>query len=199
MQLTLFRNKSAYPIYMTIGNIPKEICRKPSSRAYILLGYLPTTCLENITNTSRKQRVIANLYHACVSWILEPLESAGVDRIWMSTGSGHLYRAHPILAAFISDYPEQLLVTLGLNSDCPRCQKDHNNLREYNNDTEINTSLWDLDKTLNVLGTFNIDASQFLWACASICIKPTPCPFWLKLPFIHIYCFITPDILHQMY
>src|SRR6202041_763924 len=27
-QLTLFRNKSAYPVYMTIGNIPKDICRK---------------------------------------------------------------------------------------------------------------------------------------------------------------------------
>ena len=24
-QLTLFRNKSAYPVYLTIGNIPKEI------------------------------------------------------------------------------------------------------------------------------------------------------------------------------
>ena len=42
-QLTLFRNKSAYPFYMTIGNIPKEIQRKPSCRAYVLLGYLPTS------------------------------------------------------------------------------------------------------------------------------------------------------------
>jgi hypothetical protein len=198
-QLTLFRNKSAYPIYMTIGNIPKEIRRKPSSRAYLLLGYLPTTRLENITNKARKRRVIANLYHACVSRILEPLVSAGVDGIWMSTGSGHLYRAHPILAAFIGDYPEQLLTTLGLNGDCPRCPKDRNTIGEYDNDTEINASLRDLDKTLDALGTFDIDASQFLQACASIRIKPTPRPFWLKLPFVHIYRSITPDILHQMY
>ena len=78
-QLTLFRNKSAYPIYMTIGNIPKEIRRKPSSHAYILIGYLPTTRLENVTNKARKRRVIANLYHACIGRILQPLESAGID------------------------------------------------------------------------------------------------------------------------
>ena len=198
-QLTLFRNKSAYPIYMTIGNIPKEIRKKPSSRAYILLGYLPTTRLENITNQARKRRMIANLYHACVGRILKPLESAGVDGIWMSTGSGNLHRAHPILAAFVGDYPEQLLVTLGLNGDCPRCQKDRNDLGEYDNDTETNASIRDLDKIFDALGTFDMDASQFLQACASIRIKPTPRPFWLKLPFIHIYRSITPDILHQMY
>ncbi|KAM6496352.1 hypothetical protein JOM56_009058, partial [Amanita muscaria] len=40
-QLTLFRNKNAYPIYMTIGNIPKEIRRRPSMRAYVLLVDCP--------------------------------------------------------------------------------------------------------------------------------------------------------------
>jgi Plavaka transposase len=49
------------------------------------------------------------------------------------------------------------------------------------------------------LGTLETDASQFLQACASIRIRPTPRPFWLKLPFLHIYRSITPDILHQMY
>ena len=184
---------------MTIGNIPKEIRRKPSSRAYILLGYLPTTRLEYITNKARKRRILANLYHACVSRILAPLESAGVDGIWMSTGSGDLYRAHPILAAFIGDYPEQMLVTLGLNGDCPRCPKDRDNLGEYDDDTGINASLRDLDKIRDALGTFDIDASQFLKACASIRLKPTPRPFWLKLPFLYIHRSITPDILHQMY
>jgi len=45
--LTLFRHKQAYPVYLTIGNIPKEIRCKPSCCAYVLLGYLPTTCLDS--------------------------------------------------------------------------------------------------------------------------------------------------------
>ncbi|KAI0070092.1 hypothetical protein K474DRAFT_1744707 [Panus rudis PR-1116 ss-1] len=31
-QVMLFRNKAAYPVYLTIGNLPKEIRRKPSQR-----------------------------------------------------------------------------------------------------------------------------------------------------------------------
>ncbi|EKM50269.1 uncharacterized protein PHACADRAFT_213996 [Phanerochaete carnosa HHB-10118-sp] len=50
MQLTLFCNKAAYPVYMTIGNLPKDICSKPSRGSQILLAYLPTTKLEHITN-----------------------------------------------------------------------------------------------------------------------------------------------------
>ena len=53
-QLTQFRGKMAYPLYLTIGNLPKEIRRKPSCRGQILLAYLPTTKLEHIDSpTSR--------------------------------------------------------------------------------------------------------------------------------------------------
>ncbi|EPS92501.1 hypothetical protein FOMPIDRAFT_1137703, partial [Fomitopsis schrenkii] len=40
-QLTQFSgNKSAYPVYMTLGNIPRSLRRKPSEHACILIGYL---------------------------------------------------------------------------------------------------------------------------------------------------------------
>ena len=42
-RVVLFGTKTAYPVYMTIGNIPKDIRRKPSKRTHILVGYLPTT------------------------------------------------------------------------------------------------------------------------------------------------------------
>ena len=87
-QLTDFRNKSAYPLYMTIGNIPKEICRKPSAHAYVLLAYLPTTRLEHVSNKAQRRRLINNLYHACMGKVLKPLESVGIDGIFMTSGDG---------------------------------------------------------------------------------------------------------------
>jgi hypothetical protein len=54
-QVTLFRNKSAYPVYLTIGNIPKEIRRKPSRGAHILLAYLPCTRLDHISNKASRR------------------------------------------------------------------------------------------------------------------------------------------------
>ena len=39
----------AYPVYPTIGNIPKEIQQKPSRQAQLLIAYIPTTKFEGIT------------------------------------------------------------------------------------------------------------------------------------------------------
>jgi hypothetical protein len=38
-------DKSAWPVYLTIGNISKKLRRSPSSHANILLGYIPTATL----------------------------------------------------------------------------------------------------------------------------------------------------------
>ena len=56
-QLTMFGNKTAYPVYMTIGNLPNEIHHKPSRSAYVLLRYLPTSRYENMKNKECISRV----------------------------------------------------------------------------------------------------------------------------------------------
>ena len=123
--LTLFRNKQVYPVYLTIGNIPKEIRCKPSCRAYILLGYLPTTCLENEPNNASRRQQLSNLYHACMTRILSPLKCAGESGVFMTTGDGFTYRCHPLLACFAGDYPEQVLATATFTGECPVCPVSH--------------------------------------------------------------------------
>ena len=36
-------DKTAWPVYLTIGNISKDVCHEPSCHASVLLGYLPVS------------------------------------------------------------------------------------------------------------------------------------------------------------
>ncbi|KAF8259555.1 hypothetical protein EI94DRAFT_1780663 [Lactarius quietus] len=196
-QLTTFRNKSTYLIYMTIGNILKTIRRKTSSHAYLLLGYLPTTKLEQETNKAKKKRLMANLYHACMRHILTPLSSAGQNGVYMSTAAGEVYRTHPIFMSFIGDYPEQVLTTCTLTGDCPRCGTTNDNLGDFGPGSMHDAH--NLDEALSMIDSFHVDPAQFLQASSRIHMKPVPNPFWLDLPHTNIYRSITPDVLHQLY
>ncbi|KAF8258701.1 hypothetical protein EI94DRAFT_1707758 [Lactarius quietus] len=196
-QLTTFRNKTAYPIYMTIGNIPKIIQWKMSLSAYLLLGYLPTAKLEQETNKAKRKWLIANLYHACMWHILEPLISAGKNGVFMSTAASDVYRTHPIFASFIGNYPKQVLTTCMLTGNCPRCGTTNDDLGDFGpGDVHEARSL---DEALLVLNSFHLDPVHFLQASSQICMKPVPHPFWLDLPHSNIYWSITPNVLHQLY
>ncbi|EKM48829.1 uncharacterized protein PHACADRAFT_70969, partial [Phanerochaete carnosa HHB-10118-sp] len=121
MQLTLFRNKVAYPVYLTIGNLPKDIRSRPSQGGQILLAYLPVLKLEHIKNKAARRCTQANLFHLCMCRLLELLEDLGLGGLPMSSGDGVMRRVHPIYAAYVGDYPEQVLVTCTKTGECPVC------------------------------------------------------------------------------
>ncbi|KAF7332804.1 hypothetical protein MSAN_02431600 [Mycena sanguinolenta] len=194
-QTTMFRNKSAYPVHMSTGNIPKGIRRKPSRQAYILIGYLPTTCLEHIKVAAARRRAIANLYHACMRKILSPLKAAGLDGIYTASGDGVLRRTHPILAVFSGDYPEQCLAAGCKAGECPTCPVESGEL----GDLEALYEPCDLEAVLAALAKAEGDATEFTRACKDAGIKPIHHPFWEDLPFVNIFLSITPDVLHQLF
>ena len=164
---------------------------------YILLAYLPTTRLPNVTNKAQRRRMLSNLYHSCMRRILEPLETAGRAGVNMTSGDGCLHRIHPLFAAFIGDYPEQILSTGSITGECPNCDVEHDSLGDY--ESYDNTHLRDLAAVLDIIDSFEQDPADFLCACASAGIKPIVNPFWKDLPYAHIFRSITPDILHQIY
>ncbi|KAL1711487.1 hypothetical protein EV715DRAFT_278453 [Schizophyllum commune] len=200
-QLTLFRNKNAYPLYMTIGNIPKEIRRKPSARAYVLLGYLPATRLLHIKNLAARRRCLANLFHASIRHILRPLEEAGLNGCALTTADGKTRRCHPIYACSILDYPEQLLSTCAYNGDCAQCTVPNASLGEFERSVADGkeSRLRDLDALVKVFDSFDDNPDGYIQRCKKHRVRPVIKPFWRNLPYSHAYRAITPDVLHQLY
>jgi hypothetical protein len=192
-QLTLFRGKMAYPIYLTIGNIPKHIRRKVSRQSHILIGYIPTTKLTSISNKAARRRALANLFHTCMHTALGPISQYGEIGIDMMSGDGVWRRCHPIFANFVGDYPEQALVTCTYNGRCAKCTVAPDQLGEYQS--------FPLRVQSKVLDTYLLsdgDIRPFHLACREIGMKPVFHPFWETLPLTDIFISITPDILHQL-
>ena len=183
----------AYPVYLTIGNIPKEIRRKPSRCAQILVAYIPTTKFVGMTNKTGRTRAQANLFHSCMRLLVAPLNSVGETGIKMMSGDGIWRRCHPIFAAFIGDYPEQTLVTCTYKDYCPKCHVPYGQLGEYDHFSPRN-----FDQALNLYLLADGDGHAFHAACHEAKLKPVYHPFWESLPLADIYLSITPDVLHQM-
>ncbi|KAH7919169.1 hypothetical protein BV22DRAFT_1134039 [Leucogyrophana mollusca] len=80
-------DKQAWPVYLTIGNIAKDVHRQPSKHATVLLGYLPVSKLECFS-TKRRQVEGYQLYHYCTSLMVEPLVQSGREGIHMTCPDG---------------------------------------------------------------------------------------------------------------
>ncbi|KAF8596730.1 hypothetical protein BDV93DRAFT_405243, partial [Ceratobasidium sp. AG-I] len=124
-QLTNFSGgKSAWPVYVTIGNIPKSIRAKISSYSTLLLAYLPVAKLQCFPAKERGDQV-SRLFHASMTEILAPLITAGRDGVEMNCGDGFVRHCFPILAAYIADNPEQTLIAGCQKNLCHRCIVKH--------------------------------------------------------------------------
>lgn len=200
-QLSVFSgDKTAYPLYMTIGNIDKSIRRKPTYGAQILIGYLPTTNFSGTDLTDDAARVTrARIFHHALNLIFEPLKQAAKDGVQLTSGDGAIRRGFPILACYVADYPEQCLVACTrYGKTCPKCtirstELGDNKKGEPRMQNDTLHTLRHANRLLP-LGITRVDE----------CLKQNgltfvPSPFYQNWPHADIHSAITPDILHQLY
>lgn len=130
-----------------------------------------------------------------MQYILKPLERAGRHGIALTSGDGATRLCFPILAAYVGDYPEQILVGLVKNGECPICPAPRLEIEDWDSVLEPRNT----EEIIEALNSIEKGASEFAKACADAGIKPVQCVFWKNLPYVDIYRSITPDILHQLY
>ena len=190
--LTLFQNEHAYPIYMTIGNIPKNIRREPSRMAHVLIGFIPTSKPYGLTKAAR-QRAFANIFHMCMRDVLQPIIEPGITGVAMMSGDGVWRRCHPVFANFVGDYPEQALVTCTYDGRCPKCLVTPDELGEYRSfPPHLQSSAMDT----YILADEKVDV--FHAACRKAGLKPVNRPFWESFPFTDIFVSISPVVLREL-
>ncbi|KIY73463.1 hypothetical protein CYLTODRAFT_216470 [Cylindrobasidium torrendii FP15055 ss-10] len=200
-QLTQFRgNKQAYPVYLTLGNIPGRLRRKPSQQACILVGYLP---IEKAAKPGLSKRGFSGrqqlIFHAAMRHLLEPLVDAGKYGVEMTSGNGDVHRVHPILAAYVADYPEQCLVTCSKYGTCPKCKCGADNLHDYTTKFPLRTQT-DTAQTMQNARSSTTSASAYYEECMEHDVNGhVTTPFWSDLPYTDIHMAQTPDVLHQLY
>ena len=128
-----------------------------------------------------------------MNFILSSLKVPGIHGMEVMSGDGVVRRGHPILAAYVDDYPEQCLVTGAFSGDCPGCDCPNKMLGVY----PCQHPRRNLDKVLDALD--QLGSAQYVQACRDANIKPIQHPFWQDLPYVNIFQSITPDILHQLH
>ncbi|KAG9091327.1 hypothetical protein FS749_016627 [Ceratobasidium sp. UAMH 11750] len=184
-------NQSAYPVYLTIGNISKAYRRRATKRATVIIGYLPVDSFKDIPEKALRERLKGELLHYSMSSIMKPLEEAGQTGVEMWCADGRLRWIYPLLAAFVGDWPEQNDMACTKRSGCPKCLKrgaGRGDERSAAPRTRVST-LSTLDRyletgrktALNILG-----------------LKPW-WPWWANLPGVEFATCIAPDLLHQIH
>ncbi|KAG0643778.1 hypothetical protein HOY80DRAFT_868869, partial [Tuber brumale] len=110
-------DKAAWPIYMSISNIRKDIQQQSSEHARILVAFL----LNPLMNP--KSSEIHRSWRRAIEYILKPiadLDIAGAGYEWDCT-NGQVRHCYLVLAAWITDYPEHGILARIINSLCPIC------------------------------------------------------------------------------
>lgn len=197
-QLTSFSgDKTAYLVYVTLGNIPNHLRRKPSMHTQVLVGYLPTSKATNIKNEEEASRYHMAMFHAAVSVIMEEVELAMENGGWeLECADGFVRPCMPLLACYAADYPEQCLVTC--TNGCPKClaKDDDFGKNEQFETRSHSATLLEIANGLSLPNT-----SQTLKYLQKRRVKPILLPFWRGFDnaVIDIHESITVDTLHQLW
>ncbi|KAI5992692.1 hypothetical protein EDD15DRAFT_2167831 [Pisolithus albus] len=176
-----------YPLYLSIGNVHNNV-RRAHQNSLVLLAFLaiPKTDRENEDSTEF-HKFRCQLFHTTISHILSSLRHGMLMPEVRQCPDGHFRRVRYALAAYIADYPEQILLSCLVQGWCPLCTA-------MSSDLEGGQGI----PRSHMHAEFCIRAFALaeLWDQYGMVGDLTP--FTNDFPRADIYKMLTPNLLHQI-
>ncbi|KZO97289.1 hypothetical protein CALVIDRAFT_480119 [Calocera viscosa TUFC12733] len=191
-------DRYGYPVYMSIGNLPKDIRRAPTQHAMVLIGYLPTNKFDNLGFSEDRAKIARHrLFHQCIAHLLKDIISPGKDGVVIFSSDGIARLCFPVLGAWVADYPEQCLVTCTRFLRCPVGSINFRHMgMERTSPVQPGPALhFEMNSATHTQrGQLRSGAT----VAKALSLTAVQEPFFANLPHQQIHSSIYPDILHQL-
>ena len=156
----------------------------------ILIGYIPMCKLECFSEKNQSVEGY-QLFHDCMCTLLEPLIDAGQWGVDMPCADRFIRCVYLILAAYITDYPEQCLIACCWENACPQCI-----VPAKKQGDQIHSVLCDPKETLRTLAEQSHREKPKKFVTQNLQLINL---FWKDLPHCDIFSCMTPNLLHQLH
>jgi len=116
-------DKKAWPVYLTLGNLPATRHNRPGSFAVLLLALLPVRPKLTKCSTDHLQRQInAYTLRGVFELGFEPLQNPALEGVNINCPDAKVRRCFPILFAGIADDMENVALHGMKSNVCPKCE-----------------------------------------------------------------------------
>lgn len=193
-------------VYVSLGNIHKDVRNHTSRRAWMLVAYIPickweTTMAKTTFRSKQHENLLPGilnrrLFHYCMEILCEPLRELEVHEIIDSEGNVRLI--FYVLIAYLADLEEQYKIAALDKSNCIHCKATTVKFGSPDPcETRVSDSiLEDIEKVQNARGGECADAYEFALGCDKHRLGDVEYPFWKSLPLVDICKALSVDLLH---
>ena len=135
-------DKKAWPVYITLRNVPSTRRNRPRSMAVLLPTLLPV--LPKLTKSSAadklQRQINADTLQGLFELIFEPLRDTTLKGVPMDCADSKIRRCFPILSGWIADHMENATLHRIKTNTCPKCEvppyelgtgANHHRARDY--------------------------------------------------------------------
>jgi hypothetical protein len=166
-------------------------------KCWILIAYIP---LPVFTEKSELHTALQHrLFHQCLKIVLKSLEVAGKEGKLFRDSYGHQRVGYPRLAAYLADYPEQVLINCAAPYNSPVTTAQYHDLGDAKPHPR-RTKHWIMSRIAEAHRVAKADdIAAYLEAAKVLGLNAVDQPFWENLEGYEPDLVICPDILHGLF